>query len=206
MLQSEPNLASPPPQNNEPQPLQAQWVFGYGSLMWNPEFLFSESSLARVHGYHRSFCIQSTLYRGTPQQPGVVLGLDRGGSVDGLAFKIAEGHELEAVRRLYVREMVGNIYNPKVLTVRLRDGREVQALTFVANRGNSSYQTLSECEIVARLSRCEGQRGPNCDYAINTHALLKELGVRDLRLQKLVDRLKSLQPTQLKQAVGLSAV
>ena len=206
MLQSEPNLASPPPQNNEPQPLQAQWVFGYGSLMWNPEFLFSESSLARVHGYHRSFCIQSTLYRGTPQQPGVVLGLDRGGSVDGLAFKIAEGHELEAVRRLYVREMVGNIYNPKVLTVRLRDGREVQALTFVANRGNSSYQTLSECEIVARLSRCEGQRGPNCDYAINTHALLKELGVRDLRLQKLVDRLKSLPPTQPKQAVGLSAV
>ena len=177
-----------------PQPLQAQWVFGYGSLMWNPEFLFSESSLARVHGYHRSFCIQSTLYRGTPQQPGVVLGLDRGGSVDGLAFKIADGHELEAVKRLYAREMIGNIYNPKILTVRLRDGREVQALTFVANRDHGSYETLSECEIVARLSCCEGQRGPNCDYAINTHALLQELGVRDLRLEKLVARLKGLLP------------
>ena len=174
-----------------PQQLSAKWVFGYGSLMWNPEFQFSESSLARVHGYHRSFCIQSTLYRGTPQQPGVVLGLDRGGSVDGLAFKIVDGHESEAINRLYAREMIGNIYHPKLLTVRLRDGREVQALTFVANREHASYKNLTECEIVARLSCCEGQRGPNCDYAINTHALLQKLGVRDTRLEKLVKRLQA---------------
>ncbi len=173
------------------EPLHADWVFGYGSLIWNPDFEFAESSLARVHGYHRAFCIRSTVYRGTPEKPGIVLGLDRGGSVDGVAFKIAQGQHVHAIARLYAREMIQNIYTPKLLTTRLRDGRQVQALTFVANRENEAYLNLSEQEIVARLAGCKGARGPNCEYAINTYQSLNQLGVHDVRLARLVGHLTS---------------
>ncbi len=171
--------------------LQATWVFGYGSLMWNPEFDFSQAVLARVHGFHRAFCVRSTLYRGTPEQPGVVLGLDFGGSVDGVAFEIKPGHESEAIDRLYAREMVQNIYEPRILNTRLRNGQTVKALTFIANREHEGYAHLSEDEIVNRLSCCKGNRGPNCDYAINTYAHLKQLGVRDQRLARIVARLQN---------------
>ncbi len=173
------------------EPLYADWVFAYGSLIWNPDFDYSESGLARVHGYHRAFCVRSTMYRGTPEKPGVVLGLDIGGSVDGVAFKIAPGHHREAIDRLYAREMVQDIYTPKLLTTRLRDGRQVKALTFVANRAHVGYAHLSEQEIVACLANCKGARGPNCEYAINTFQSLYQLGVHDARLGRLVTSLQS---------------
>jgi glutathione-specific gamma-glutamylcyclotransferase len=169
--------------------LQASWVFGYGSLMWNPEFDYAQAVLARVHGFHRAFCVRSTLYRGTPEQPGVVLGLDFGGSVDGVAFQIKPGQESEAIERLYEREMIQNIYEARILNARLRDGRTVKALAFVANRQHEGYQPLSEDEIIARLNCCQGARGPNCDYAINTFAHLQQLGVQDQRLARIVARL-----------------
>ncbi len=171
--------------------LHADWVFGYGSLIWNPEFEFTESSLAKVHGYHRAFCVRSTLYRGTPENPGVVLGLNQGGCVQGLAFKIAPNQHKTAIATLYAREMIQSIYEPKVLKARLPDGRYVRALTFVANRKVESYQELTECEIVARLAGCRGNRGPNIDYAINTYQSLKKLGVNDPSLARLVARLQT---------------
>jgi glutathione-specific gamma-glutamylcyclotransferase len=171
--------------------LQATWVFGYGSLMWNPEFDFKQAVLARVHGFHRAFCVRSTLYRGTPEQPGVVLGLDFGGSVDGVAFEITPGHEAEAIDRLYAREMIQNIYQPRLLNTRLRNGQTVKALAFVANRKHEGYSHLSDDEIVNRLSCCKGNRGPNCDYAINTHTHLTQLGVRDQRLSRIVARIQN---------------
>jgi glutathione-specific gamma-glutamylcyclotransferase len=175
------------------EPLFTDWVFGYGSLIWNPDFDYSESSLARVYGYHRAFCIRSTLYRGTPEKPGVVLGLDIGGSVDGVVFKIAAGHHREAIDRLYAREMVNDIYTPKLLNTRLRDGRQVKALAFVANRNHTGYAHLSEQEIVACLAGCKGARGPNCEYAINTFESLHQLGVHDAQLARLVSNLHSAQ-------------
>lgn len=166
--------------------LDVQWVFGYGSLMWNPEFEYSEKVLARVHGFHRAFCIRSTLYRGTPENPGVVLGLDHGGCVDGIAFRIRPGHHAQAIERLYAREMVQNIYRDRMITARLRDGRKVQALAFIANREHEGYVALNEQQIVARLLGCKGARGPNCEYAINTFRSLEALGVHDAHLAKLV--------------------
>jgi glutathione-specific gamma-glutamylcyclotransferase len=170
-------------------PVDAQWVFAYGSLIWNPEFDFEESSLARVHGYHRRFCVRSTLYRGTPENPGVVLGLDSGGSVDGLAFKLKPATRQQALEKLYAREMINNIYHDRLVKTRLRDGRVVMALAFVANRQHEAYIHLNEQELLERLSGCCGARGPNIDYAINTHDSLERLGVRDARLSKLVSRL-----------------
>jgi glutathione-specific gamma-glutamylcyclotransferase len=171
--------------------LRATWVFGYGSLMWNPEFEYEQAILARVHGFHRAFCVSSTMYRGTPEQPGVVLGLDFGGSVAGVAFKIKPGHEEQAIDALYAREMVQNIYEPRLLNTRLHNGQMVRALTFVANRKHRAYQPLSEDEIVNRLNCCKGARGPNCEYAINTYSHLEQLGVVDIRLARIVKRINS---------------
>jgi glutathione-specific gamma-glutamylcyclotransferase len=173
------------------EPLYADWVFAYGSLIWNPDFDYSESTRARVYGYHRAFCVRSTLYRGTPEKPGVVLGLDIGGSVEGLVFKIAPGHHREAIDRLYAREMVQDIYVAKLLNTRLCDGRQVRALTFVANRTHAGYAALSEPEIVERLAGCKGARGPNCEYAINTLESLNQLGVHDAGLARVVSTLQN---------------
>jgi cation transport regulator ChaC len=90
--------------------LFADWVFGYGSLIWNPEVDFNRSELGRVHGYHRAFCIRSTRYRGTPEQPGVVLGLERGGSCVGVAYRLRHDTRRHSIERLYEREMLNRVY------------------------------------------------------------------------------------------------
>ncbi len=169
--------------------LSADWVFAYGSLIWNPEFEYVEHHIARLHGYHRRFCVRSTLYRGTPERPGVVLGLAPGGSVQGVAFRIKPGEQDRAIENLYAREMVQNIYIPKVLPARLMDGRTVQALCFVANRKHEAYLAISEAQIVARLQGCCGARGPNVEYARNTHEALHRLGIQDASLARLVKQL-----------------
>jgi len=169
--------------------LAADWVFGYGSLIWNPEFDFSRAELGRVHGYHRAFCITSVQYRGTPQSPGVVLGLERGGSCVGVAYHLVHASRQDSLERLYEREMLDEVYVPTVATVTLADGQRVRALTFVANRASQAYQPLSEPEILARLATSCGQRGPNREYAINTHQSLRARGVHDARLARLVGSL-----------------
>lgn len=171
--------------------LLADWVFGYGSLIWNPEIGYERADLGRVHGYHRSFCIDSTHYRGTSEAPGVVLGLDRGGSCIGVAFKLHHVNRRDAIARLYEREMLGNVYTPTIATVTLHDARQVRALTFVANRCSDAYRTLSETEILRRLRCCTGQRGENREYALNTWRALQDRGVHDARLARLAHQLMS---------------
>jgi cation transport protein ChaC len=170
--------------------LEFDWVFGYGSLIWDPGFSHTETSLARVHGWHRAFCIHSTLYRGTPDAPGIVLGLDRGGCVDGVVFRLDPSTRREAIDYLYAREMPNRVYQARVVEARLIDGRVARALTFVADRHNASYVRLTEDEVVRRLLCCCGERGPNRDYAINTWEALARLGVHDDGLGSLVARLK----------------
>lgn len=176
------------------QLLLSDWVFGYGSLIWNPEVGYEQAELARVHGYHRAFCISSTHYRGTVESPGVVLGLDRGGSCIGVAFRLHHATRRDAIERLYAREMLGDVYTPTLATVTLRDSRRVRALTFVANRASSLYQSLPEAEILRRLRACVGQRGANHEYALNTWHALQDRGVHDARLARLAHQLISVRP------------
>lgn len=172
--------------------LLADWVFAYGSLIWNPEISYREAVLARVHGFHRAFCIVSTRYRGTPEQPGMVLGLERGGSCVGVAFRLSRAKRRESIERLYEREMGGtHVYRPTLVAVSLADGRRLRALSFVANRASASYQRLGEELIVDRLARSHGQRGSNRDYAVSTHEALLARGVHDPRLARLVRSLRA---------------
>jgi cation transport protein ChaC len=172
--------------------LQAQWAFAYGSLIWHPDFEFSERHRVRVHGYHRAFCISSTRYRGTPELPGVVLGLDRGGSCHGVVYRMKPGHEEEIIERLYQREMPNHVYTPKLLPVRLPGDRRVEAIAFVARRNHPSYLRLSRDEIMHRLSSCRGGRGHNRDYAINTWHALREWGIEDAGLAAIARELEAL--------------
>jgi glutathione-specific gamma-glutamylcyclotransferase len=158
--------------------------------MWNPEIEVAGSHRAKVYGLHRSFCMASTIYRGTPEDPGVVLGLDVGGCVTGVAFKLVARQREKSLDVLYAREMLLNIYVPTIVSVHLiQEDKRVKALTFVANRKHPSYARLSDDEVIQRFKRCVGQRGPNLDYARKTYAALQELGVEDAHFKRLIARL-----------------
>ncbi|ODS96719.1 MAG: hypothetical protein ABS56_12480 [Lautropia sp. SCN 69-89] len=175
-----------------PASVAVDWVFGYGSLIWNPEIDYERAEVARVHGYHRAFCIRSTRYRGTPEQPGLVLGLDRGGSCVGVAYRLDAARRADAIRHLYEREIPDwneRVYLPMVVEARLPCGTRVDALTFAADRDRPSYQRLDDDEILDRIGCCAGQRGANRDYAINTWHALEACGVRDARLERIARRL-----------------
>lgn len=174
--------------------LQATWAFAYGSLIWHPGFEYLERHLVRVHGYHRAFCINSTIHRGTPEAPGVVLGLDRGGSCHGVAYRIRPGQEIEVVEELYQREMPNLAYTPRLLPLRLSDGRRIEAIGFVARRNHRSYLRLSHEELLRRLSSSHGGRGYNREYVINTWQALREWGIKDADLGAVVRELERLDP------------
>jgi cation transport protein ChaC len=169
--------------------LLADWIFGYGSLIWNPEIDYRRAELATAHGYHRSFCIRSTRHRGTREDPGVVLGLDRGGSCIGVAFQLHHAQRRQAIAALYDREMQNRVYVPTLVAITLRNGAQLRALSFVANRASDAYQPLKEAELLRRLRHCHGGRGSNRDYALNTFHALRERGVHDARLARLAHQL-----------------
>lgn len=166
------------------------WIFAYGSLMWRPDFVHEEQVRARLFGFHRALCIYSHHHRGTAERPGLVLGLDRGGSCVGLCFRIAAAARaatLEAVRR---RELISGVYAEIAAPVRLTDGRRLAAVTYVARRGHQQYAGAPETAEVARLvAQGHGTGGPNVDYVRNTQAHLLELGIRDDRLAAVLRRL-----------------
>lgn len=174
------------------------WVFGYGSLMWNPGFPYLERSEALLHGYHRGFCVYSHRYRGTPEKPGLVLGLDRGGSCRGVAFRVAAADVPDTLAYLWEREMVTGIYKPGMRPLRLPD-RVVQACCFVIDRNHKQYcGKLSLQQTAGFICQGHGQRGPNCEYLFNTVEHLDELGITDgllHRLAEMVRAAKGDQPT-----------
>ena len=166
------------------------WVFGYGSLMWRPGFAFQERHLAKLHGYHRSLCIFSHVHRGTPEAPGLVLGLDRGGQCRGVAFRVAARDADATLAYLREREQVTAVYLERHVAVRLDDGRGVRAITYVADRRHPQYAGRLPVEDLHRLVRQGvGISGANPDYVRATHGHLVEIGVSDPVLAGIAARL-----------------
>lgn len=162
------------------------WVFGYGSLMWNPGFHHDFMLPARLYGYHRALCIYSNHYRGTVENPGLVLGLDRGGCCDGLAFHIPLSDTQKTYDYLIEREQVNSVYIEKQQPIHLNDGRIVNGLFFVADQTHKQYAKkldLSEAATIIRQSH--GLAGSNRDYVINTAKSLKQIGIHDRYLERL---------------------
>ncbi len=161
------------------------WVFGYGSLMWHPGFPHLEVRQALLHGYHRRFCVYSHRYRGTPVRPGLVLGLDRGGSCHGMVYR-APAAEGEAVMDyLWDREMVTGVYIPKWLSVKTPLG-PVTAATFIVDPTHRQYTGRITPEQTARLIvQGVGQRGHCREYLSATLGHLEALGIHDRSLHHL---------------------
>jgi cation transport protein ChaC len=170
------------------------WVFGYGSLMWSPCFRYRESRLARIHGYHRALCILSTRYRGTRLKPGLVMGLCRGGSCWGMAFRVASREVPDTLRRLWEREMPRRTYAPGLVAVRLPGGRMVRALAFLADPEHPSYVRELDLHGRARLvAQGIGQRGACIEYIRNTLDHMHDVGVRDPHLERVLHAALTLQ-------------
>jgi cation transport protein ChaC len=172
-----------------------KWVFGYGSLMWRPGFPFLETAHARVHGYHRSLCVYSHVHRGTPERPGLVLGLDRGGACRGVAYRVDDRHWDETVAYLRVREQTTGVYLETCLNMIFADGQQRQGLAYIIDRNHFQYAgRLTVDDMVRHVVGSVGQSGPNPEYVLNTHAHLRELGVRDALLEELSQRLRAIEP------------
>lgn len=170
------------------------WVFGYGSLMWHPGFPHLEVRQARLHGYHRRFCVYSHRYRGTPERPGLVLGLDRGGSCHGLAYKVPAAEGERVIDYLWEREMVTEVYIPRWLACVTEAGK-VSALSFVVDAQHRQYTGRLSTEETARLIvQGHGQRGPCSEYLANTNDHLEALGIRDRHLRGLIAVVRRLCP------------
>jgi len=162
------------------------WIFGYGSLMWRPNFPHLEAQPALLRGYHRALCIYSTRYRGTWHEPGLVLGLDRGGSCRGRAMRVADAEADEVLEYLYEREMVSHVYKPKWLPVEIGAAR-VMAYAFVADRGNQKYLPhLADADAVTLILQGCGTGGTCLEYLRTTVEHLDDLGIAEGRLHRLL--------------------
>ena len=171
------------------------WVFGYGSLLWEPGFAFTERVMARLDGWHRSFCMRSIHHRGTEAEPGLVLALDaaHGAACEGVAFAVAPDHQAETLAYLRERELISSAYLEKVLPLRLGDGRQVEAVTYVIDPDHVQYCGGLPLEEQAQIiARARGGRGENRDYLWNTATHLHDLGIADAELDWLSARVRDL--------------
>jgi cation transport protein ChaC len=165
------------------------WVFAYGSLMWRPAFAFEEAVHARLTGWRRCFCIYSVHHRGTPERLGMVLGLDRGGVCEGIAYRIAAPRAATTRAYLRAREQVSGVYREAFLPVELERHplEEVTALAFITERAHPAYAGRLPLGLQARLIRGgKGLSGTNLDYLVSTVRHLAELGIRERDLERLV--------------------
>ncbi|MEM9716056.1 MAG: gamma-glutamylcyclotransferase [Pseudomonadota bacterium] len=164
------------------------WVFGYGSLIWNPEFPYVEREIADLHGFARRFCMLSIHHRGTPENPGLVLALDHAEqhSCRGVAFRLPEQDQALHLERLRERELVSSAYIESPQTLRLQSGRSVQALCYIVDREHEQYVRAHDLEEqAARIARSVGGRGPNPDYLHQTVQSLRDLDIKDDELEWL---------------------
>jgi len=166
------------------------WIFGYGSLMWKPGFAYEEVRPALLQGWHRELCIYSHHWRGTREHPGLVLGLDAGGSCHGLAYRVAGERVAEVRAYLHEREMKGSVYHERMLPVTFANRQSAEALTYVSDGTHPQYAgNLTREERLEIVRTRKGEGGPNRDYVINTVLHLRHLGVHDAELEWLAEQL-----------------
>ncbi|MFP1631116.1 gamma-glutamylcyclotransferase [Zhengella sp. ZM62] len=167
------------------------WVFGYGSLMWRPGFDHLESHRAHLYGFRRALCVRSFVHRGTEQRPGLVLGLDKGGSCVGVAFRVCATQRAPTIDYLRGRELVTHVYRERWLNIALDDGRRVKALGYVVDQHHHQYAGRLGIEEAARHVRgAHGQSGPNDEYVANTVEHLRHIGIRDRWLEAVAHHMR----------------
>ncbi len=174
---------------------QPLWVFGYGSLLWNPGFTPVETIPARLTGFHRSFCMWSIHHRGSEDEPGLVLALDVAdrATCDGVAFRVADDEAENVLQMLRDRELISSAYYEDVVPLALEDGRNVQALAYIINQDHVQYCGDLSLERQAEvIARSVGGRGPNTEYLYNTASHLTQMGVADPDMDWLVTRVQEL--------------
>ena len=169
---------------------ESVWVFGYGSLMWNPAFYHIEKCSGIVHGYHRSYCMWTAGGRGTPELPGMMLGMDRGGACRGMVFRIAPDQVDEELDIVWRREMIGQAYRARWVTV--RTGRKLlRAITFVIDRRYIRYAGRVPRDVqVAHIATAAGRMGSCREYLENTVAHLDELGIGKGPMHDMLERVR----------------
>ena len=166
------------------------WVFAFGSLIWNPAFHFVERRTARIHGFHRQFCLWSRAGRGSPERPGLMLSLEAGGSCNGVAYRVARDAAATELDVLWRREMFTRSYRPVWTNARTPKGIE-SVIVFAANRSHARYAPGLADEAIARLlATGAGPLGRCCDYLFDTVEHLRQLGIRDHRLEALEARVR----------------
>lgn len=166
------------------------WVFGYGSLMWRPGFEFVEQQRAHLFGYRRSLCVHSHVHRGTPDKPGLVLGLDSGGSCRGVAYKVAGSDRDHVLQYLHGRELVTNVYIERVCRIKLSDARRVPAYCYIVDRTHQQYASEMSVEHAADIVKfASGKSGDNVDYVRNTVQHLRDMNLKDAWLEEVDRRL-----------------
>ncbi|WP_428483365.1 gamma-glutamylcyclotransferase [Rhodopila sp.] len=162
------------------------WVFGYGSLMWNPAFAYAERRVGVIRGWHRRFCLWLEMGRGSPTNPGLMLALDRGGTCRGVAFRIPAREVRSELLIIWRREMFGTAYLARWVNVHTAHA-SFQAITFVVNRSHARYAgRLSDAEAAIRIASAAGTLGTCASYLQNTLDHLASLGIRDAGLQRIV--------------------
>jgi glutathione-specific gamma-glutamylcyclotransferase len=169
------------------------WVFGYGSLMWRPDFPYLERVPARLIGLHRALCVYSFVHRGTPEKPGLVLGLDRGGACRGIAYRVAAEDRDRTVAYLRQREQVTSVYieTSRRVTLSASPPRDVTALVFLVDRSHAQYAGRLDIDHQIHLVRQgHGRSGANLDYVLSTIAEIEAQGCRDTKLHAIAERLK----------------
>ena len=167
------------------------WIFGYGSLMWRPEFPYVERAQATVLGYHRAFCVASTHHRGTEARPGLVLGLDRGRTCVGVAYRVAGPDAATTLTYLRARELIYGVYRETHVAARLDTDphRDVSAIAYIVERAHPSWMgQLAPMRQIDFIRGARGISGTNLDYLINTVRHLRDLGIAEPALDRLAAR------------------
>ncbi len=167
------------------------WIFAYGSLMWNPNFAWDARHVATIRGYHRSFRVWSRVNRGTPENPGLVLTLECGGSCRGLVYRIESDRVQEEMHRIWTREMTFDSYRPKWLSCVVGE-ESIKALCFTVNRGCSGYSGALPTEVMVNaIAGAAGRYGPAHDYLFKTTETLHAHGIRDARVEHLASLVRA---------------
>lgn len=175
--------------------MDEMWVFGYGSLIWNPDFPVAERQIARVNHWQRSFCMWSIHHRGSVESPGLVLALDHaeGAVCDGVAFRVTQGQEADTLKALRARELISSAYLEIHLPLALQDGRKVNALAYVIDPEHEQYcGGLALAKQAQIIAGAVGGRGPNRDYLFATADHLAELGIADADLAWLATQVRAM--------------